>query len=103
MRLSLLAALGIAAFLGTMTVDANAAVRSSTVVSSPRGTAIVRRGPSGMRTATIVRRGSSGMRTATIVRRGPSGMRTATIVRGARGSAICRSVIVNGVRVRRCS
>jgi hypothetical protein len=91
MRLSLLAALGFTAFLGIMTInapDANARARSTTVVSGPRGTAVVTR--------------SRGMRTATVVRRG-RGIRTATVVRGARGAAVvCRSVIVNGVRVRRC-
>jgi hypothetical protein len=88
MRLSVLAALGFTAFLGIMTInapDANARVRSTTVVSGPRGTAVVTR--------------SRGMRTATVVRRG----RSTTVVRTARGAAVgCRSVIVNGVRVRRC-
>jgi hypothetical protein len=44
MRLSVLAALGFIAFLGIMTInapDANARARSTTVVSGPRGTAVV--------------------------------------------------------------
>ena len=45
-----------------------------------------------------VSRGKRGMRTGAIVRRGTA----ATVVRGARGAVVCRSVIVNGVRVRRC-
>jgi hypothetical protein len=85
MRLSVFAALGITAFLGIMTTDApdaNAAARRTTVISGPRGTAVVR----GARGTAIVSR--------------PRG---AAIVRGARGAVVCRSVIVNGVRVRRCS
>ncbi len=76
MRLSALAALGITAVLGIMTIDvpdANALVRRTTVVSGPRGTAVVSR--------------SRGMRTATVVRRG-RGMRTAAVVRGPRGAVV---------------
>ena len=91
MRLSVLAALAVAAFMGTMSIDApdaNALVRRTTVVSGPRGAAVVS--------------GTRGIRAGAIVRRGP-GVRTATVVHGARGAAVvCRSVIVNGVRVRRC-
>jgi hypothetical protein len=87
MRLSVLAALGITAFLGVMAIDvpdANALVRSRTVVSGPRGTAVVGR--------------SFGMRRAAVVR----GARGAAVVRGPRGAVACRWVMVNGVRVRRC-
>ena len=76
MRLSVLAALGVATVLGIMTIDgpdANALVRRTTVVSGPRGAVAVSR--------------SRGVRTATVVRRG-RGMRTATVVRGARGAAV---------------
>jgi hypothetical protein len=106
MRLSVLAALGITAFLGIMTIgapDANAIARSTTVVSGPRGTAAVSRSR-GMRGAAIVRRGRgaavvSGARGAAVV----SGARGAAIVRGPRGATVaCRWVMVNGVRVRRC-
>jgi hypothetical protein len=75
MRLSVLAALGITAFLGIMTIDspdANALARRTTVVSGPRGTAVV--SP------------SRGIRTATVGRRG----RNAVVVRGARGAVIMR-------------
>ena len=88
MRLSLLAPLGIAAFLGIMASDppdANAQAR--TIVSSPRGTAVITRRPSRM---AFVRRGP---RRLAFLRRGTL---------GARGAVICRTVIVNGVRVRRC-
>jgi hypothetical protein len=88
MRLSLLAALGIAAFLGIAAIgtpDANAQVRG-TIVSSPRGAAVVTRRP----------------RRVAIVRRGPRRLALVSRLRGARGAAICRTVIVNGVRVRRC-
>lgn len=87
MRLSLLVPLGIAAFLGIMSIDtpdANALVRSRTVVSGPRGAAVVTRGPRRM----AMTRGLRGARGAVIVRR--PGLRA------------CRTVIVNGVRVRRC-
>lgn len=87
MRLYVLAALGIAASLGIMAIDApdaNALARSTTVVSGPRGTAVVSR--------------SRGMRSAAIVR----GARGTAVVSRPRGAAVCRSVIVNGVRVRRC-
>jgi hypothetical protein len=76
MRLSVLAALGITAFLGIMSVDvpdADAQARRTTVVSGPRGTAVVTR--------------SRGMRSATVVRRS-RGVRTATVVRGARGAVV---------------
>ena len=59
MRLSVLAALGLTAFLGIMTIDApdaNAIARGTAVVSGPRGTAVVSRSR-GTRTATIMRRG----------------------------------------------
>jgi hypothetical protein len=85
MRLSLLTALGIAALSGMMAVDvpdANALVRSRTIVSTPRGSAVITRRP---RLAVAGRlRGARGQ----------------VIVR--RPGLICRSVIVNGVRVRRC-
>lgn len=86
MRLSLLASLGIAAFLGIMAIDApdaNAVTRSRTVVSSPRGAAVVTR---------------RSRRVATV--RGQRGARGAVIVSRPRA---CRTVIVNGVRMRRCS
>jgi hypothetical protein len=73
MRLSVLAALGFAAFLGIMTIDApdaNAIARGTVVVSGPRGTAVVSR--------------SRRTRTATIMRRG----RGTTVVSGARGTAV---------------
>jgi hypothetical protein len=94
MRLSLLASLGIAAFLGLMamaTPDAQA--RRTTIVSSPRGTTVVTRRPG--RVAAVRLRGARGQ---------------AIRLRGARGAVIttsrpgltCRTVIANGVRVRRC-
>jgi hypothetical protein len=46
MRFSVLAALGLIAFLGIMTIDApdaNAIARGTAVVSGPRGTAVVSR------------------------------------------------------------
>ena len=122
MRLSLLASLGIAAFLGvvaTATPDANAQARR-TIMSSPGGTTVVTRRPGRMSVMRSPRRvaavrGLRGARGAVIVRRpGLRGARGAVIVRrpglrGARGAAIvsrpglrCRTVIVNGVRVRRC-
>jgi hypothetical protein len=80
MRLSILAALGIAAVVGIMTIDApdaNALVRRTTVVSGPRGAVVVSR--------------SRGMRTATVVRRGRGrGVRTAAIARGPRGAVVIR-------------
>jgi hypothetical protein len=78
MRLCVLAALGITAVVGVMTIgapDANALVRRTTVVSGPRGAVVVSR--------------SRGMRTATVVRRG-RGMRTAAIARGPRGAVVIR-------------
>ena len=90
MRLSLLAPLGIAALLGIMSIDtpaANAQIGRSTIVSSPRGTAVMTRRPG---------------RRVVIVRRGPRRLAFVGGLRGARGAVICRTVIVNGVRVRRC-
>jgi hypothetical protein len=89
MRLSLLAPLGIVAFLGIAAIDppdANAQDRGRTTVSTPRGTAVMTRRP----------------RRAAVVHRGPRRMAFLKGMRGARGAAICRTVIVNGVRVRRC-
>jgi hypothetical protein len=76
MRLSVLAAVGITAFLGIMTIDppdANALARRTTVVSGPRGTAVVSRSR-GIRTTVV-----SGSRGTAIVRR-PLGARGAVIV-----------------------
>jgi hypothetical protein len=92
-RLSLIPALGIAAFLGMMAVDnpdANALARR-TIVSSPRGTAVITRRPG--RVAMIRRRGRLAMR-------GIRGARGAVIV--SRPGRTCRIVIANGIRVRRC-
>jgi hypothetical protein len=78
MRLSLLTSLGLAAFLGIMAMDApdaNALVRRGTVVRTPGRTVVVTRRP---RVAMVNR------------------------WRGARGAVICRTRIINGVRVRRC-
>ena len=89
MRLSLVAPLGIAAFLGIMAIDppdASAQARGKTVVSTPRGSAVITRRP----------------RRVAIVRRGPRRVAFFRGVPGARGAVICRTVIVNGVRVRRC-
>lgn len=106
MRLSVLAALGIATFLGITTInapDANALTRRTTVVSGPRGAVVVNR-LRGARGAAIVhrRRGRvivSGARGAVVMHR----RRGRIIMRGPRAAAVvCRSVIVNGVRVRRC-
>src|SRR5216684_3977707 len=83
MRLSVLAALGVTAFLGIATIDApnaNAAVRDTSIVRGRRGTTIVSRTPAA-RGAVIVK-GRRG--TAIMSRR-----------LGARGAAVCRSVIVN--------
>ncbi len=88
MRLSLLAPLGIAAFLGIVAIgapDANAQARGSTVVSTPRGTTVVTRRP---RRAAFIRRMNRRLALARL--------------RGARGAVICRTAVVNGVRVRRC-
>jgi hypothetical protein len=79
MRFSSIPALGIATFLGIVAVDtpdANAQADRTTVVSSPRGTAVIARRPGRV----TVLRGR----------------------RGARGAVICRTRIVNGVRVTRC-
>src|SRR5229473_3363869 len=119
MRLSVLAALGVTAFLGIATIDApnaNAAVRDTSIVSGPRGTAVVNR-LRGARGAVIMssprRTIVRGRRGTTIVSRTPAA-RGAVIVKGrrgtaimsrrlgARGAAVCRSVIVNGVRKLRC-
>jgi hypothetical protein len=84
MRLSLIPALGIAAFLGTMAVDnpdANALARR-TIVSNPRGTVVVTKRP-----GRVAMRGFRRARGAVIV---------------SRPGRACRTVIVNGVRVRRC-
>ena len=91
MRLSALAALGVTAFLGIMAIDvpnANAAVRDTSIVSGPRGTAVVNR----TRGATILR----GRRGTAVVSRGLRGARGAvimssprrTIVRGRRGTMV---------------
>jgi hypothetical protein len=79
MRLCFLAPLSIVAFLGIMAIDppyASAQTRGTTIVSSPRGTAVITRRARRL----AFWRG----------------------LRGARGAVICRTVIVNGVRVRRC-
>lgn len=89
MRLSLLAPLGIATFLGLVAIappDANAEARGTAVVSSPRGAAVITRRPGRV----------------AVVRRGPRRLATVTGIRGARGAVICRTRIVNGVRVTRC-
>jgi hypothetical protein len=78
MRLSLLTSLSLAAFLGIMAMDA------------PDASALVRR--------TVV---SEPSRTAVITTRRPRVAMTRRL-RGARGSVICRTRIINGVRVRRC-
>jgi hypothetical protein len=82
MRLSLLAPFGIAALLGVGTAamdapDANALARKTTVVETPSGTTVVKRTR-------------------------PSRLALARRWHGARGSVICRTDIVNGVRVHRC-
>jgi hypothetical protein len=85
MRLSVLAALGITAFLGSIAIDApnaNAVVRDTSVVSSPRGTAVVTRA----RGATIVK----GRRGTAVVSRGLRGARGAVIMRSPRSTAIVR-------------
>jgi hypothetical protein len=116
MRLSVLAALGVTAFLGIATIDApnaNAAVRDTSIVSGPRGTAVVNR----TRGATILkgRRGTAvvGRTRGTTVVSGLRGARGAvimssprrTIVRGRRGTTIVSrtpaargAVIVKGRR-----
>jgi hypothetical protein len=81
MRLSLLTSLGLAAFLGIMatdTPDANALARR-TVVSTPGRTAVI--------TTRTPRRFA---------------MVNRSRWRSARGAVICRTRIINGVRVRRC-
>ena len=85
MRLSVLAALGVTAFLGIATIDApnaNAAVRDTSIVSGPRGTAVMNR----TRGATILkgRRGTAvvGRTRGTTVVSGLPAARGATIVRG---------------------
>src|SRR5215469_5101338 len=82
MRLSVLAVLGVTAFLGMMAIDppdANALTRRTTVVSGPRGAATVRRS----RGATIVR----GRRGTAIVSRMP-GARGAVITSSPRGTIV---------------
>src|SRR5258708_16526639 len=77
MRLSVLAALGVTAFLGIMTIDApnaNAVVRDTSIVSGPRGTAVVNR----TRGATILK----GRRGTAVVGR----TRGTTAVSGLRGA-----------------
>lgn len=99
MRLSLLGSLSIAAVLGIMALDAsdaNALVRrSTTVVTTPGGPGMITRRSSRVGFARTWRgaRGAVGWRRW----------------RGARGAVIvhpgirrCRTVFVNGVRVRRC-
>ncbi len=84
MRFSLIPVLGIAAFLGIMAVDnpdANALTRR-TIVSSPRGTAVITKRP-----GRVAMRRIRGARGAVIV---------------SRPGRVCRTVIANGVRVRRC-
>jgi hypothetical protein len=94
MRLSLITSLGLAAFLGIMamdTTDANAQVRR-TVVSTPgRTTVVTTRRPR----VAMARRSRVAM-----VRRPRVAM--VSRWRGARGAVICRTRIINGVRVRRC-
>src|SRR6266852_5825698 len=92
MRLSVLAALGVTAFLGIATIDApnaNAAVRDTSIVSGPRGTAVVNRTRGativrGRRGTAVVSRGLRGARGAVIMSR----PRSTTIVRGRRGTTI---------------
>jgi hypothetical protein len=86
MRLSLLTSLGLAAFLGIMAVDtpdANA-VASRTVVSTPGRTTVV----------------NTKRPRVAMVRRSRVAM--ARRARLARGAVVCRTRIINGVRVRRC-
>jgi hypothetical protein len=108
MRLSVLAAVGVTAFLGIMAIDApnaNAVVRDTSIVSGPRGTAVVNR----TRGATILK----GRRGTAVVSRGLRGARGAvtmssprrTIVRGRRGTTVVArtpgargAVIVKGRR-----
>jgi len=85
MRLSVLAAVGVTAFLGIMTVNApnaNAAVRDTSIVSGPRGTAVVNR----TRGATILK----GRRGTAVVSRGLRGARGAVIMSRPRGSVVVR-------------
>jgi hypothetical protein len=94
MRLSVLAALGVTAFLGIMTVNApnaNAVVRDTSVVSGPRGTAVVNR-----TRGTTILKGRRG--TAVVSRRGTT---VVSGLRGARGAVIMsspRRTIVRGRR-----
>src|SRR5262249_28317289 len=86
MRLSVLAALGVTAFLGIMAIDApnaNAVVRDTSMVSGPRGTAVINRS----RGATIMR----GRRGTAVVSRGLRGARGAVIMSSPRRTAIVRS------------
>src|SRR5712675_1145422 len=85
MRLSVLAALGVTAFLGIATIDApnaNAAVRDTSIVSGPRGTAVMNR----TRGATILK----GRRGTAVVSRGLRGARGAVIMSRPRGSVVVR-------------
>ena len=85
MRLSVLAAVGVTAFLGIMTVNApnaNAVVRDTSIVSGPRGTAVVNR----TRGATILK----GRRGTAVVSRGLRGARGAVIMSRPRGSVVVR-------------
>src|SRR6267154_3534247 len=85
MRLSVLAALGVTAFLGIMTIDApnaNAVVRDTSIVSGPRGTAVMNR----TRGATILK----GRRGTAVVSRGLRGARGAVIMSRPRGSVVVR-------------
>jgi hypothetical protein len=90
MRLSLITALGLAAFLGMTAVDtpdANAQARQGAVVGGTSRPAIATRRH---RPAIATRRHHR----VAMVRKG---------WRGARGAVTCRTVILsNGVRVRRC-
>jgi hypothetical protein len=87
MRLSVLAALGVTAFLGIMAIDppdANALSRRTTVVSSPRGTAIVSR-TRGARGAVTVRG-----RRGTMIASRRLGARGAIITSRPRGAVVVR-------------
>jgi hypothetical protein len=95
MRLSVLAALGVTAFLGIMAInatDANAVVRDTSIMSSPRGTAVVSR----TRGATVLK----GRRGVAVVSR-TRGASAVSGLRGARGAVIMsspRRTIVRGRR-----
>lgn len=98
MRLSLVTALGIAAFLGIVAIDApdaNAQARRAGIAGGANRTAFV---AGRAHRAAFVR---GGRRTAFVGRRGRVAFATRGL-RGARGAVVCRTVWVNGVRVRRC-